>query len=354
MRVLIMGGTRFSGRFFTERCIEKGWSVTLFNRGESNPELFGERVERLVGDRNSDAIEQLRDKTFDAVVDMCGQLPSHVERLARLLEPRVHRYLYISSISAYADGDPDNGETPIAHRQTEDAPLTPFDGLGEEDEDDPMMHYAAFKAECERRILDVFGEGERVTILRPGLIVGPHDPTERLTWWIRRAMRGGQIVAPSAPDQPVQCVDARAMADWMIAALEQNHSGTYHAVSPKEALTFDALIETICDLRSRRRFADPCPWRSTPRARARPMGAGAALVGRGACWVIEPRSCEDLRRRVRSPSHRRDDPGDHAMGERDASARGLQDRYPRSDRGEAACEHHEVIVRMQLRAAPRP
>lgn len=248
MRVLIMGGTRFSGRFFTERCIEKGWSVTLFNRGESNPELFGERVERLVGDRNSDAIEQLRDKTFDAVVDMCGQLPSHVERLARLLEPRVHRYLYISSISAYADGDPDNGETPIAHRQTEDAPLTPFDGLGEEDEDDPMMHYAAFKAECERRILDVFGEGERVTILRPGLIVGPHDPTERLTWWIRRAMRGGQIVAPSAPDQPVQCVDARAMADWMIAALEQNHSGTYHAVSPKEALTFDALIETICDL----------------------------------------------------------------------------------------------------------
>jgi 2'-hydroxyisoflavone reductase len=241
MKVLVIGGTRFSGRFFSQYCLERGWSLTLFNRGTSNPELFADRARVIVGDRNSEDIEQLAGENFDAVVDMCGQLPSQVEALARLLEPTVTRYLFISSISAYSQ------EEPIAstHRLTEETALAAF--TGEEDEEALMAHYSAFKAECERRVTAIFGE-DRTLIVRPGLIVGPHDPTERFTWWIRRALRGGKILAPSAPEQPVQCVDARALATWMITALEEELDGAFHAVSPQRALDFDALIETICNL----------------------------------------------------------------------------------------------------------
>ena len=185
MRILVLGGTQFLGRHVVEAALARGHDVTLFNRGQTRPELFP-GVERLVGDRDGD-LAALEAGSWDAVVDTSGYVPRLVRASAELLEPRAGRYLFVSSISVYADVSRPGVD--------EDAPVAQ---LEEETEEHRGPAYGALKALCEHAVQEVYGE--RATIVRPGLIVGPWDPTGRFTYWPARIAEGGDVLAPEPRD----------------------------------------------------------------------------------------------------------------------------------------------------------
>ncbi len=200
-----------------EAALARGHELTLFNRGETNADLFPE-VEKLRGDRKSD-LSALESRTWDVVIDPSGYTPAPVCASAELLSDS-GRYLFVSSVSVYADfsGAPTEGD-PVAE-------------LGEESLDEvaaDFSNYGALKALCETEIQTVFGE--RALIVRPGLIVGPHDPTGRFTYWAHRLARGGEILAPSPPERPTQFIDVRDLAEWMVVAVDQGLSGTFNATN---------------------------------------------------------------------------------------------------------------------------
>ena len=224
MRLLVLGGTRFLGRALVRSALERGHEPTLFNRGETNPELFPE-VEKIRGDRTVD-LSALEGRDWDAVLDVATFLPRVVRRSVQALDGRVGRYVYVSSISAYAD----QSTPPV-----EGAPVAELDDRDTED----VEHYGALKAACERIVLDAFDE--RALVVRPGLIVGPHDPTDRFTYWPRRVAEGGSVLAPAPPDQPVQFIDVRDLADWIVAATEGNLGGIYNATG--DTITFERLLD---------------------------------------------------------------------------------------------------------------
>jgi 2'-hydroxyisoflavone reductase len=228
VRLLLIGGPKFLGRAAIEAALARGHEVTTFNRGQTNPGLFPE-VEELHGDRDGE-LGVLAGRTWDAVLDTSGYVPHVVRDSAQLLAGAAGRYCFVSSISYYAD---------FREPRAEDDPPAP---LGDQPADrllDDFSNYGALKALCEREIEGAFGE--RAILVRPGLIVGPNDPTDRFTYWPRRAQRGGPILAP--PDQPVQMVDVRDLAGWMIRLLEDDRSGAFNATSPPGALTFAAMLE---------------------------------------------------------------------------------------------------------------
>jgi 2'-hydroxyisoflavone reductase len=230
VRILMLGGTAFAGRHVVGQALARGHTVTMFNRGRTGPELFPD-TERVLGDR-SESVDALRGRRFDAAVDMCGYLPADVERSAGALAPTVGRYLFVSTRSVYADHS--------APGMDEDAPLAtlpegePADRITEES-------YGPLKAACERAAQDAFGE--RATILRPGLIVGRHDPSGRFPYWPRRVAEGGAVLAPAPPDQPIQLIDARDLAAFVLDLLERDASGTYDAVCPAGALTLAGILD---------------------------------------------------------------------------------------------------------------
>jgi 2'-hydroxyisoflavone reductase len=223
VRLLVLGGTRFLGRALVARALERGHDVTLFNRGRTNPDLFPE-AEQLRGDRTVD-LSALDGREWDAVVDVATFLPRAVALSVGALRGRVGRYVYVSSISAYAD----QSTPPV-----EGAPLAELDDPGSERPED----YGALKAACERLVEDAFGE--RALIVRPGLIVGPHDPTDRFTYWPRRVAEGGRVLAPAPPEQPVQFIDVRDLADWLVTAVERGLHGAYNATG--DPTTFARLL----------------------------------------------------------------------------------------------------------------
>ena len=223
MRLLVLGGTRFLGRAAVEAALARGHEVTLFNRGVTNPELFPE-AEKLRGDRTVD-LEALAGREWDAVLDMATFLPRVVRLSVDALHDRVGRYVYISSISAYAD----QSVPPV-----ESAAVAELDDPEAED----LEHYGALKAACERLVEDEFGE--RALIVRPGLIVGPHDPTDRFTYWPHRIAAGGRVLAPAPPDAPVQFIDVRDLGDWVVRATETGLSGVFNATG--ETTTFERLL----------------------------------------------------------------------------------------------------------------
>ena len=182
MRLLVLGGTEFLGRALVEAALGRGDEVTTFTRGRTNPDLFPE-ADRRVGDRDGD-LAALEHGDWDAVVDTSGYVPRVVRASCELLAPRVRRYAFVSSISAYAH---------FGGSLDEDSPLAALEDPHEEDVD---RSYGALKAACEGVVRDAFGP--RALIVRPGLIVGPHDPTGRFTYWARRLERGGEILAPEA------------------------------------------------------------------------------------------------------------------------------------------------------------
>ena len=224
MRLLVLGGTEFLGRALVESALARRHVVTLFNRGRTNPDLFPD-VEKLRGDRNED-VSALEAGEWDAVVDLSTFLPRAVRLSVEALRDRVHRYVYVSSISAYAD----LSEPPVEGA----AVAEPASADSESIED-----YGGLKATCERIVEDAFGD--RALVVRPGLIVGPHDPTDRFTYWPRRVAQGGRVLAPAPTDAPVQFIDVRDLADWILDATERGLSGLFNATG--EPTTFAALLD---------------------------------------------------------------------------------------------------------------
>jgi 2'-hydroxyisoflavone reductase len=231
VRLLVLGGTKFLGRHAVDSALAAGHDVTIFTRGQTNPELFPE-VEHLVGDRDGD-LDALAGRSWDGVVDTSGYVPRVVRQSAELLRGAVGRYVFVSSISVYDDfSEPVDESSPVA--QLED-PAT----------EKIMEAYGALKAACEDVVEEVYGE--RSARVRAGLIVGPYDPTDRFTYWPRRIALGGDVLGPGKPDAPVQFVDARDLARWLVELAVNGPGGTFNATGPAEPLTFAQLLERARD-----------------------------------------------------------------------------------------------------------
>jgi len=229
MNVLVLGGTKFLGRAVVESALAGGHEVTLFNRGLTNPGLFPD-VEKLHGDRDGD-LSVLAGRSWDAVVDPSGYVPRVVRASAELLRGSVGHYVFVSSISVYA--------WPLTPRAAESAPLA---RLAEETEVVGGESYGPLKARCEEVVREFFPDAQ--TNVRAGLIVGPHDPTGRFTYWPVRVARGGGVLAPGDPNRPVQFVDVRDLAAWMLDAAAGGSSGDFNATGPAERLSMGDLLET--------------------------------------------------------------------------------------------------------------
>jgi 2'-hydroxyisoflavone reductase len=224
VRFLVLGGTQFVGRHIVEAAIERNHDVTLFNRGRTNPQLFAE-LQRLRGDRDGD-LRRLAGRSFDSVIDTSGYLPGIVGRTIEALGDVGH-YTFVSTMSVYAEEDRALGE---------EAPVAT---LPEPTEDRTNAMYGAQKALCEQVVRERFSSA---FIVRPGLIVGPWDPTGRFTYWPVRVARGGRVLAPEPPDAPVQLIHAGDLADWIVRAAERRLSGTFNAISPP--MTMAEVLDT--------------------------------------------------------------------------------------------------------------
>jgi 2'-hydroxyisoflavone reductase len=236
MRLLILGGTKFLGRAIAASALERGHEVTLFTRGRTNPELFPE-AEHLTGNRDGD-LTALDGRRFEAVVDTSGYVPHVVRASAELLSPAAEHYTFVSSISVYRDfAQPVHEESPLAELGDE-----PVDRLTED-----FSNYGALKALCEREVVEAFAG--RALSVRAGLIVGPHDPTGRFTYWPHRIARGGEVLAPGPPDRPVQFVDVRDLGEWIVRASEERLSGPFNVTSRPQPLggLLDACARETAD-----------------------------------------------------------------------------------------------------------
>ncbi len=225
MKLLVIGGTRFSGRALTEQALARGHDVTLFHR--SPTELFA-AAEHVLGDRDR-GVEALAGRRFDAIVDTCGYVPRAVRSSAELLADSGW-YGFVSSLSAHAD------DLPPA--STEDAPVhePPFPDTEEVTDDE----YGPLKVACERAVQGVFGD--RACVIRPGFIVGPNDPTDRFTSWVRRAGVGGEMIAPAPADYGLQWIDARDLAAFVLRLAEGATPGVYGVVDLAPTMTLGGLI----------------------------------------------------------------------------------------------------------------
>jgi 2'-hydroxyisoflavone reductase len=228
MRILLLGGTRFLGRHLVDAALACGHELTLFNRGVTNPGLFPE-LEQIHGDRATD-LDRLAGRDWDAVVDTCGYLPREVRLSAETLASHLGRYVFVSTISVYADGQ----TGPL----DEDAQLARLEDEGIE-EVTPTT-YGGLKVLCEQAVARVYAD--RALILRPGLIVGPHDLSDRFTYWPWRIAQGGEVLAPGDPEQGVQVIDARDLADWTIRLVEEAGSGILHAVGPERPWSMTEVL----------------------------------------------------------------------------------------------------------------
>ncbi|MFF9061668.1 NAD-dependent epimerase/dehydratase family protein [Streptomyces sp. NPDC014882] len=227
MRLLVLGGTEFAGRAVVEAALGRGWEVTVFNRGR-HASVPGTRT--LVGDRTAPGgLAALEDGEWDAVVDTWSAAPRAVHGAARLLRGRAGRYVYVSSCSVYAWAPPAG--------YAEDAP--PVEGAepGAEQTD-----YARDKRGGELAVVDAFGAADSV-LVRAGLILGPYENVGRLPWWLTRIARGGPVLAPGPRELPLQYVDVRDLAEWILGAVERELSGPFNLMSPQGHATMGELLE---------------------------------------------------------------------------------------------------------------
>jgi len=214
MNLLVLGGTVFLGRHIVEHALAAGHAVTLLNRGRRSAGLFAE-AEHLVGDRDGE-LSALHGRNFDAVIDCCGYTAAQMQRAAQALGDGAGQYVFVSSISVRASFPP-------GQRFGEDGALL-----------DGHEGYGAGKARAEEAIAAALPG--RVTIVRPGLIVGPHDPTGRFSYWPDRVARGGEVLAPGRPERPVQWIDVRDLAAWCLQLAEQRTAGTFNAIGPNVSM----------------------------------------------------------------------------------------------------------------------
>ncbi len=239
MKILVIGGTRFVGRHFVTVALARGHEVTLFNRGTQAP-LEG--VETIQGDRHRD-LAKLEGRRWDAVLDTCGFLPRAVKASAEALLDDLDVYVFVSSQSVYADvSRPGVDETGGLETLTQEQ-------LDKANAIDPSTAsavaygdmYGGLKALSEEAAEEVMPG--RVLVLRPGLIVGPNDYTDRFTYWVARVARGGQVLAPGRPERPVQFIDARDIADWTVSMIEQKRTGIYNCNGVPGAVTMGSLLD---------------------------------------------------------------------------------------------------------------
>jgi len=229
LRMLILGGTGFIGPHMVREALRRGHEVSLFNRGRTNDELFPD-LELLVGDRNN-RLEALEGGKWDAVVDNSGYVPRYVEDSARLLVSSVSHYLFISTISVYAD---------LSNPIDENTVVGTLDDETVEEVTDQT--FGPMKALCEKRVLSQFGTN-RTTILRPTYICGPGDRTDRYTYWPVRTMRGGEMLWPGTPDDDIQMIDVRDLANFTVDCLEQKITGTFNTVTAAGSFKMGHLLE---------------------------------------------------------------------------------------------------------------
>jgi 2'-hydroxyisoflavone reductase len=231
LRILILGGTGFIGPYQVQYALDRGHGVTLFNRGRTNPNLFPE-VEKLVGDRDGD-LSALEGRRWDVVIDNSASDPTRVERSARVLRDAVGLYLFVSTRSVYYD----TSRVPM----TSDAEL--FSPANTPVAPGARLPYGLAKALSEAKVRDFFPD--RHLIVRPSLIVGPGDLTDRFTYWPVRIERGGEILAPGDGSDFVQVIDARDLSEWMIRLVERDVTGIYNALGPRTPWSFAEFLHGI-------------------------------------------------------------------------------------------------------------
>ena len=294
MDLLVLGGTRFLGRHFVEAALARGHRITLFHRGSTGAELFP-GCEHVLGQRDG-GLAALAGRRWDTVLDFCGYVPRVVRASAEALRGSAEHYVFVSSISAFA--------TPLGSGAGEDAPTaTLADPATEEITGES---YGGLKAACEREVVRVFGDA--ALVVRPGLIVGPYDPTDRFPYWPRRLASAGVVIAPAVPELPVQVIDARDLAAWMLAMVERRAGGTFNAVGPAERLTFRECLERVRAAvggRSRIEWVDEAfllergvePWMGLPLwVPAEDTGHSEISAGKALAQGLGFRSLEDTAR----------------------------------------------------------
>ena len=240
LRILILGGTGFTGPYQVRYALSRGHKITLFNRGKTHAGEVPVGVEQLVGDRNG-KLDALQGREWDVVIDNPTTLPVWVRDMATILKGKVGRYIFISTISVYADNrKPGMDET---------APLAKYTGPDAMKETRASLVaskfalYGPLKALSEKEVQKWFPHNS--LIIRPGLIVGPGDESDRFTYWPARIDRGGEVLAPGDPSDPVQFIDARDLAEWTIRMAEEGPTGVYNATGPAKPLTIGSMLEEI-------------------------------------------------------------------------------------------------------------
>ncbi len=244
MKILIIGGTKFSGRHLVKSALANNHEVTIFHRGNHSTDDLGD-VEEIIGDRNFD-LEKLANRNWDVCVDMCGYLPQWVESSAKALKDSVKKYVFISSISAYSDlSEADFDEnTKLAQLNPEqEKRFAEVDTTKDFNAVDLGDMYGALKVLCEEIVLKTFPENN--LIIRPGLIVGEQDFTDRFTYWVMRVAKGGEVLTPGNPDAFVQFIDAKDLMRWLIHLLENDETGIFNAVNKPFEITFGKMLEEI-------------------------------------------------------------------------------------------------------------
>jgi 2'-hydroxyisoflavone reductase len=231
MRILVIGGTAFVGRHIVQSAVDAGHDLTLFHRGRTGTELFGQAT-HLLGDRDED-LSALADGGWDATIDVCAYFPRQVRALAAALGTRGGRYVFISSVSAYSPSVPAGYD--------ESAPLAE---VGDPDATEVTEeNYGGLKVACEQASAALFGPD--TTIIRPTYVIGPYDRSYRFTWWVDRIAKGGTVLAPGSPDDPIQLIDARDQAAWIVSLLERSVTGTFHSVNPAPPFGFGQMLDAI-------------------------------------------------------------------------------------------------------------
>ena len=239
MNILILGGTGFIGPTQVRYALNRGHKVTVFNRGKTHPGELPKEVEQLIGDRNG-KLDALKGRRWDVVIDNPTTLPAWVRDAAQILKGNVERYVFISTISVYAD---------TSKGVDENAPLAKYEGPDAFKETLEAMKASGYKTYGPLKTLSE-QEAEKwfpgkTLIIRPGLIVGPGDETDRFTYWPVRIERAGELLAPGAPSDPVQFIDARDLAEWTIRMVENRETGIYNATGPAKALGIGGMLDGI-------------------------------------------------------------------------------------------------------------